>query len=222
VTGQETQSSALPEPPYSPYASSATNGIYNLLFCDNRAAYAPKPGERAAPWQASIFSEPADAAALEALAADASQDGRVRLVAYGRLRELGSPVQSRVLLGVVVEVGFADGLDVLAAFSEGGVRYLNKSGKVVVFEGIDSLRPLVRNLFEVSGSVVERIGPWDGPRRPPPGAGMVRLTFLVSDGLYFGEGPIDVMQREPMAGPVIGRAGELLQAVVAMASNGNA
>ena len=121
-----------------------------------------------------------------------------------------------MLLGVIVEVPLDGGLDVLAAYSEGGVRYLNRSGKLAVFEGIEALQPLVRDLLTASEAVVARIGPWDKPRRPPPTSGSVRLTFLVSDGLYFGEGPISVMQRDPMAGPVIERAAELLSSVVAV------
>jgi hypothetical protein len=54
----------------------------------------------------------------------------------------------------------------LAAYSEGGVRYVNQSGKIVL------------------------------------------------DGLYFGEGPVPVLQRDPMAGPVIREATGLLLAVV--------
>ena len=42
------------------------------------------------------------------------------------------------------------------------------------------------------------------------------MTFLVSDGLYFGEGLLAAVQREPLAAPVVRRATELLQAVVAM------
>ncbi|CAK6692615.1 hypothetical protein ICNINCKA_01248 [Synechococcus sp. CBW1107] len=53
-------------------------------------------------------------------------------------------------------------------------------------------------------------------RRAPPEDDTIRLTFLVSDGLYFGEGPMTGMQREPLAAPIFQRATELLQAVVAI------
>lgn len=118
------------------------------------------------------------------------------------------------LLGVIVEVPLAVGLDALAASSEGGVRYLNQSGKLVVIEGVPQFLPMVKRLFEVSQPVVQRIGPWTKPRLAPPKPGNVRLTFLVSGGLYFGEGEMAVMQQEPMAEPIIGQATELLQAVV--------
>jgi hypothetical protein len=203
-------------PPCAPYPNGATNEIYNLLFCDEPAAFQPKPGASPAAWQVTLFSEPPDRAALQALAADTAQEGRVRYLAWSRLRQLGQPVPSKVLLGVIVELPLAGGLDVLAAFSEGGVRYLNQSGKLGVFEGVESLQALVRDLLTASRAIVARIGPWNQPRRPPPVLGNVRLTFLVSDGLYFGEGPLSAMERERMAGPVIQRAAQLLQAVVAM------
>jgi hypothetical protein len=209
---------ASAQPPHAPYQSGAGNEIYNLLFCDDPAAFQPKPGHSPVPWQIALFSEPIDRSALLALAGESSQEGRIRYLAYAKLRALGQPVPAKVLLGVIVEVPLAGGLDVLAAFSEGAVRYVNQTGKLAVFEGVAALQPFVQKLFAASEPVVARIGPWDQPRRAPPKAGSVRLTFLVSDGLYFGEGPMVVMQREAMAGPVIQRATELLQTVVPMAT----
>jgi len=197
---------------------SRPNEIYNLLFCDEPNAFKPKAGTSPAAWQISLFSDPVDRSALRAVAADTSQEGRVRYLAFARLRELGQQVPAKVLLGVIIEIPLGGGLDVLAAFSEVGVRYLNQTGKLAVFEGVETLQPLVRKLFATSGVVINRIGPWDKPRRSPPEPGNVRLTFLISDGLYFGEGPMSVMQREPMVGPVIAQASELLKTVVAMAT----
>jgi hypothetical protein len=209
-------SNAVAAPPYSPYANEAINTIYNLLFCDDIAAFKSKIGAKIVPWQAALFSEPVDATALQSLAADSSQEGRIRFLAYGRLRSIGEPVPSKALLGVIVEVPLSAGVDVLAAYSEGGVRYINQTGRLAVFEGVPSIQPLVRSLLDASQSIVARIGPWENPRLPPPKSGNIRLTFLVSDGLYFGEGPMQQMQRDPLAEQVIGDATSLLQAVVAL------
>jgi len=201
---------------YSPYSLDAANAIYNLLFCDDVAAYIAKPGEKPTPWQAALASSPSDIKALQTIAADRSEEGRIRFLAYQRLRQAGQSVPGKELLGVIVEVPLDGGLDTLAAYSEGGVRYINQSGKIAVFEGVASMKLLVDGLFAASQPVVDKIGPWKDARRAPPARGNIRLTFLVSDGLYFGEGPFNVMQREQMAAPVIHRATELLQAVVAM------
>jgi hypothetical protein len=118
---------------------------------------------------------------------------------------------------VIIEVPLPGGLDVLAAYSEGGVRYLNQSGKLAFYEGVDSLQPLVRKLFAAASPLVQQIGATDQPRRPPPTGTNVRLTFLVSEGLFFGEGPMTAMQRDTLGGPVIQGGLELLQASVALA-----
>jgi hypothetical protein len=208
--------SAAPNPPYAPYAESAANDIYNLLFCDNLSAFAPRPGQTPAGWQTLLSSDPPNVPALVTLANDSTQEGRVRYLAYSRLRTLGQTVPAKLLLGVIVEMPMAAGFDTLAAYSEGGVRYINYTSKLAILEKVSSLQPYVQHLFTASEPIVARTGPWEEPRRPPPLAGRVRLTFLVSDGLYFGEGPIATMQRDAMAAPVIQRAGELLKAAVAL------
>lgn len=208
---------AMASPSYSPYSGNASNAIYNLLFCDDLAAFKAKPGESPAAWQKIIFTDPADVSAIVALTFDLTQEGRIRYLAFSRLRELGRSVQPKILLGVIVEVSLPGGLDTLAAFSDGAIRYINQSGKLVVIDGAESFIPMVKILFDCAETVVARIGPWDKPRLAPPPQGDVRLTFLVSDGLYFGEGPMTAMQSEGMAGPMIRQATEILQAVVAIA-----
>ena len=115
-------------------------------------------------------------------------------------------------------MGLAHGLDVIAAFKDGRVRYINHTGKLAVFEATPSdVVAAAEHLIAVSQPIVERIGPWEKPRRPPPPKGCVRMTFLVSDGLYFGEGPLSVIQSDPLAGPVFAGAVRLLQLVTAAA-----
>ena len=214
--GLVTTSVALAAPPYSPYANQATDAIYNLLFCDDVSTFQPKEDSQPTSWQTTLFSEPADISGLEALAADTSREGRIRALAYQRLRSAGEKVRGKVLLGVIVEVPLSKGLDTLAAFSEGGVRYINQTGKIGVFENVPGLQPLVQNLFKASQQVVDQIGPSKQPRLPPPKPDGIRVTFVVSDGLYFGEGAMSRMQHDQLAGPVIDAAVALLQQVVAV------
>jgi len=209
-----------PPPTFSPYVNTAANDIYNLLFCDRRESFRPRQGEPTG-WQRVLFADPPDLPGLRKLAGDASEEGRARYSAFTRLREAGAPVTPKLLLGVIVEVALSDGLDTLGAYSDGGVRYINRSGKMVIVEGVDSFRPLVHRLFEAAEPVVARIGPWDQPRRPPPGTGNARLTFLVSDGLYFGEARVQLLQNDPLAGPVFREATQLLTKVVASGVKAN-
>jgi hypothetical protein len=211
---RDPMANAASAPMFAPYESAAANYIYNLIFCDRRESFRSRDGKPVG-WQVVLFTEPPDVPALTKLAGDSSEEGRIRYLAFARLRAAGAPVTPKILLGVIVEVARRDGLDTLAAYSDGGVRYINRTGKMVVVEGVDDFRPPVRRLFEAAGPVVDQIGPWDKPRRPPPAADHMRLTFLVSDGLYFGEGRVALLERDALAGPVFREAAQLLTKVVA-------
>jgi hypothetical protein len=194
---------------FQPYSDPAANEIYALLFCDQPDLFV-NLGEH---WPA-LFANPGDDVALAAIAENESLEGRLRALAYGRRRQLGKPVPPRILLGAVIEVALDAGLDVLAAYCEGGVRYINASGKISIFEG--AAHPVAieaRALLAASQNVVNTIGPWDKARLAPPGPGRVRMSFIVSDGLYFGEGQFEDLERDQLAGPVVNAATRLLLAI---------
>ena len=81
--------------PHSPYPNPASNAIYNLLFCDNPALFLPKAGEKPTHWQLTLAN--ANIPALELLASDELQEGRVRYLAYSKLRALGQVVVPKIL-----------------------------------------------------------------------------------------------------------------------------
>lgn len=200
---------------FKPYSESHVNFLYNLLFCDDIILFRSGDNPKGDPLWSTLLADHPDNAALRKIAEDQANEGRVRTLAYNRLRANGQKVPTKKLFGVIVEVPLQEGLDVLAAFSEGGVRYLNQSGKVLIFEGQGNpVEGLAKELLTVSLPVVNAIGPWEKQRLPPPQAGNVRITFLVSDGLYFGEGPFGALQNDPMAGPVLAKASQLLQRAV--------
>lgn len=196
--------------PVKPYKNDGLNTVYDLLFCDDLALYQQDARPTGYPW-AVLLAAASTPEQLQAVAADKTLEARPRLLAYRRLAATGAFIDHREILGVVVEVGLPAGLDVLAAFSEGSARYLNQAEKLLVWETqTTASRQLLDQLFAASLPVVNQIGKWDQPRRPFPPNGMVRLTFLVSDGLYFGEGPFDVLQADPMGGPVLAAATQLM------------
>ncbi len=198
-----------------PYAEPSTNLIYELLFCDKPELYRQNfHGEPAAPW-ATLFAFPSDISALRQIALDEGQESRVRALAFQILRTEKQSVPPKIYLGTIVEVGLAGGLDTLAVFADGSARYINHSGRVAVAEGKPN--PFEQQIAKVSSTslpIIAAIGPWEKARLPAPMKGNIRMTFLVSDGLYFGEGPMHIMQKEPMAAPLIAAATELLVAIV--------
>ena len=196
---------------YKPYAESHVNFLYNLLFCDDLNLFRNQDNEKRVGLWGTLLAGQANGAALRKIAEDEANEGRVRALAYNRLRAAGEVVPPKKLLGVIVEVPLEKGLDVLAAFSEGGVRYLNQAGNVAIFEGQGNpVEGLAKDLVSTSQAIVNKIGPWDKQRLPPPKVGNVRITFLVSDGLYFGEGLFATLQQDSMAGPVLSKATQLL------------
>jgi hypothetical protein len=103
----------------------------------------------------------------------------------------------------------------LAAFADGRVRYINQTGKPAIFEGAPrKVVSKASELMRVSEFAVDRHGPSNEPRRPPPTGDLVRLSFLVSDGLYCGEGSYEVLMGDPAGGPVLAAGGELVARLV--------
>lgn len=198
------------------YKDVGTNKIYNLLFCDSLPLFQKSiSGDIVFPWNV-LFSSDPDVNYLKKIASDQTQEGRVRMLAFNKLREMNEPVPEKELLGVIIEVGMKDGLDTLAVFSDGGIRYINYTGKMAVLEGgaPTQIADKAKAVLGASQRIVNAIGPWKKKRLPPPKTGMIRMTFLVSDGLYFGEGELRIMQTEELAAPLVQSSGELLQMIV--------
>lgn len=208
-----TQTSAANLP--TPYKDDSINFMYNLLFCDEPSLFNKTNGGETTNWEEALFVNPNEDS-IRSLAEHSEVESRIRILAYNWLRKNEKPIQKGVLLGVIIEVPLEGGLDTLAAYSDGRVRYINQTGKLSVVEvgGSKDIEKLAKELISVSIPVIQKIGPWEEGRLPPPKKGSIRMTFLVSDGLYFGEGPLVLMQKDSMAAPVISKAIELLQTVV--------
>jgi hypothetical protein len=198
-----------------PYRGDGQNFLYNLLFCDDLSLFRTTDAPPSTGPLAILLSSAPRTEELERIAKDETQESRFRILAFNHLLARHVTVPARQLLGVVIEVPVDGGLDTLAAFVDGRMRYINHSEKVAIFEATPSGMESERQaLIRASEEAVARTGPWDKPRRPPPSAGDVRFTFLVSDGLYFGEGPLSEMERDPIGGSVFAAATQLLMDIV--------
>ena len=196
----------------STYRDPAIDQIYELLFCDDLERY--RGDTSAYPWSV-LFASPPNIPDLEKLVNDDEVETRSRILAANLLRSLGKPDDGKHLFGVIVEVGMDEGLDTLAAYEDGTARYINYTGSMIVWENrTTESDELIVDLFAAARNVVEQIGPWDAERLNRPKAGNVRLSFLVSDGLYFGEGPFEDLANDPIGGPVIAAATKLMQFLV--------
>ena len=190
------------------------NAIYDLLFCDEAARFKPQNGQAPAPWQTELFAADPDAAAIRAIAEDETAESRVRLLAFNWLREHGHPVPPRRVLGVIVEAPVDGGVDVLAAYEDGRVRYINHTGKMSIFESAPAnVAEKAKAVVASAIPAVNQIGPWN-KKRLPPSMTDLRITMLASDGLYFGQGSYEVMLQDPKGGPIFDKALALLLLVV--------
>lgn len=205
--------SAQPPGPYP--GGSAANGIYNPLFCDDLAAFRPKEGQKLAGWQAALYGPEQDAAKVSKLAYASAVEPRVRLLALNWLTGQGLKTTRGVVLGVVVEVPVNGGLDVLAAYADGSVRYINHTQAMTIIEPgtLEDANRQAIYLVKAAKPIADKIGPLNTPRRPAPKQPNIRLTFLVSDGLYISDGAFQAMQRDPATGPFIQQATQLLTVV---------
>ncbi len=198
--------------PFTPYQNEHLNTFYELLFCDNLAffeANCESPNEQ--PWK-TLFSKNNVENELLEMANTADTESRVRNLAAVKLQLTGSSITPKAaLLAVIIEVGMDKGLDTLAAFADGTARYLNYAENAIIWEAAtNESSALIQELWHHSINVVNQIGPWDKARLAPPTTGMVRLSFLVSGQLYFGQGPVNQFFSDALAGPVLQAATQLM------------
>lgn len=196
-----------------PYKDSSTNFIYNLLFCDNLELYKSNTQPPYSYPFDVLFAATSTATDLQKIIDDTDADPRIKVLAYNKQRATGHKSNKKELLAVIVEVGLDDGLDVLTSFNDGTARYINQTGKVLVWETTTDTKAneLTQDLFAKSQQIINQIGPWDKPRKSHPAKGNTRITFLVSDGLYFGEAPTDVLFTDELASPALTTATQLMQ-----------
>ena len=195
---------------YQPYAKSQINVLYNLLFCDDITLFQEETRK-----DSPLLTEKPNYTTLTEIAQNIKEESRVRALAYNRLRAEGYAIPTKEVLGVIIEVPLKQGLDVLAAYSDGRVRYFNQSGEIAIFEGVPpQIGTFAQKLVKTSQGLVNQIEPWEKKRLPSPRADSTRITFIVSDGLYFREGPFQALQQDEVISPVILIAIQLLQLIV--------
>jgi hypothetical protein len=147
-------------------------------------------------------------------------ESRHYLQAWHFLRDLGVTPPSekqKELLGIIVEVGMQQGVDLVAAYLDHHARYYNYSGAGVVWERPnDSLDAAINDLLRAGAATIQVIGPWKGTRPPAPSKGYARINLLSTSGLHFGEGLLDALTKDQLGGPLIASSLRLMQKLVVL------
>lgn len=200
----------------------AATGMRELLFGDVPLSQWPtEASNNVEPWASFIAAREAMAtdraaaiARLRGITEMPGLESRQYLQAWHALRSLGvqpPPEKTKQLLGVVIEVQIANGVDLLAAYADHSARYFNHSGAAIVWEHPDSrLDRGIDALFGVAQVILDAIGPWEKPRPPAPGRGAARINLLAPSGLHFGQASFEVLSRDPLAGRVLNAGAALM------------
>ncbi|HIJ39323.1 MAG TPA: hypothetical protein HPP80_10560, partial [Rhodospirillaceae bacterium] len=145
-------------PFFRPYESEKINHSYNLLFCDRWEMFLPEEN-LAGDWRPVVFGEPFDLHQVQSLAYDESAESRVRFLAFGRLRRKKIAILPKIILGVIVESPQEKGLNTLAGFADGRVRYFNQVEDAILIEAHPPAAcTAAHSLIRASQSLVDRIG----------------------------------------------------------------
>jgi hypothetical protein len=212
----------------SPDTTENNNGgdIRDTLFGDMPASQWPSDqmyDAHSEPWRSFIRArDAADTAtateALRSILALPDLESRHYLQAWNALRALGvepEEFDAKLVLGVVVEVALDEGLDIVAAYADHSARYINYSGKAIIWESPDdSLDGLIDDLLAAGQEVANHIGPWLDPRPPAPTLGDVRISMLTPSGIHFGQGPFEALAEDDLGGPPIAAATRLMSELI--------
>jgi len=165
-----------------------------------------------------------DAAAIwRQIAATEGLESRHALQAWHFLRQAGfAPPADRakLMLGAVAEMPVNGAHDLLAAYRDGTARYLNYSGKAVVWEdrSVTPIQAAINDWLASAQAIANATSPWDQSALPPVPAGHARVMVLTPGGSHFGQGPAAALLADPMAGPFLTAAASLLQLIVTRAT----
>lgn len=189
--------------------------IYELLFCDELDGY------EAIKEDIPVLFEPNPSREeLLALANDPKAESRIRILAHRRLKELGIPVQRPEVFAVIEEFNQPGlGLDTLAVYADGSIRYINFSGKMLfIDDSLQETQRFIKPIFEQAQQLAAQAGGQrQDSRLPPPGKGQLRLTLLVNGEIYVRQASSKIMFNGPLGFPLLTNMALLLEKITSIA-----
>jgi hypothetical protein len=169
--------------------------------------------------------EPAAVEIWRDIAAQRAIESRHVLQAWHFLRAAGvspPPESASYVLAAVAEASVKPGHDLLVAYRDGGLRYLNRSGKVETVEGAadPACAEAARAWLTVADQLASVVGVWDQPQLPslPPGGS--RILMLTPGGPRFGQGPDRLLRAEASAAAFLSAATGVLLALARLQPSG--
>lgn len=177
---------------HGPYDNEDANRVYNLLFCDAPQIFEIKEGVTPTEWQRAMYLEP-NTKLLEQFALNAKEDARIRFHIFRFLRAMDVYLPYKLLLGVVVENHLKEGLDTIAVYADGRIRRIAPNGMSFLIEEPDGLEDVVNVVCEEAQTLAYLVLPSEKARLKPPAVGRMRISALISQGMYTVEGRVEDM-----------------------------
>jgi len=194
----------------SPYQDQVLNETYNRLFCDNPNLLKDEfEAEYAA-----LFGMKPQKAAIRAVVEKAEANPRIRMLAANMLRDSKSAVKENKVLGVVVEVGFPEGLETLAVYADGRIDYISSTGQYKNWQVTGpAAEQAVNYMIYIAQQAVESMPPINHNRMYPPFVDMARFSILSTWGMYVGQGTVDSLQKDKVGKNILTVASDILVGV---------
>lgn len=197
-----------------PYKSNTVNFAYNLLFCDTPGLFIQnKALKPETPLYRVLHAKPTDTGTVRKIA-DNDKDSCTRMLAYDWLRAHKQPVPPKALLGVVIEFGSPDSLDTVAVYADGNTRYIDEQERLFSYgPNAAGISGKAQDFLKRSRDLLAHLDPWKEQRVPAPPYGFMRITFLASSGIYFGDGELRQMAKDKFGGATVRSAFDLYKTV---------
>lgn len=153
------------------------------------------------------------------------RESRQVLQAWHHLRGQGIVPDASIadeVLGIVAEVALDGGHDVLAAYADGGVRFLHHLGGGTIVEppAPTAVALAASEWLAEAQEVAAQMDRWSGTGAEPAAAGASRFVVLTPGGarVAFGEGASVDPDAGPLAARLLGSGARLLAAITELAT----
>jgi len=187
--------------------------LYNSLFADDPDDFIKMKDNKAISWIYDNRKPTIDE--LESIAIDKSVESRIKFLSLYTALQFGLKINKKIYYGTVLEVPMEGGYDVLAFYSDRTARYYNYSGKAIIYEGgKTSVDDIIEKANSVAIQVCNALAPWEKERLPRPKGDVIRISFLVSDGLYFGNSSIKTIGNDQMASAIFGNGAKVMKVLL--------